>query len=575
MKLLNNIKIRTKLAILILFMISGILAVGLIGYYYNNISSRNSIEMYDENLLPVATLIDMRNQSRAIEADLLELIIDEGSSDRQSVLDDIDTRAETIKNGMTSYAESIAHDGYEDKNYALLQKDADAWFTFLSSSMDMIKSGKSGEAYKLFVTAKQNGIEQFHTDAKNLTEHEISLAGNIKTQNELDAKRVKVILLSLTILVSIVLVGLGALIVLSVTGPLKKIVALIDDTSRLNLAYNTSYEKMLGYRDEMGIITRSVAEMRKALREIAGKVIGISDNLASNSEELTASTEENTKTINQIVSSINAIADGNSSQAQTVQQTTSVMVDVVSTIDEVNQSTTVSAQNARKSLEAVEEGHGAVDHAMEKMRENAQIANTVGGSVNKLNGLIQNVGKFIDVINNIAGQTNLLALNAAIEAARAGEAGKGFAVVSEEIRKLAEESASAASEITQIVKDTMDESNITLQDMDKAKIVVEAQEKSIENIKTAFDNIKTSVEGIAKEAQETSSLIENIDRLSRSVSDQMQDISAVTQEAASGTEEISASSEEQLASVEMISNAASDLSIMAVELNDEISKFKL
>jgi methyl-accepting chemotaxis protein len=92
----------------------------------------------------------------------------------------------------------------------------------------------------------------------------------------------------------------------------------------------------------------------------------------------------------------------------------------------------------------VEETVRKVRSAGEKSRETATVVETVGRSV-------ESITSFIATIRNIADQTNLLALNAAIEAARAGEAGRGFSVVAEEVRKLAEESATAAREVETLV----------------------------------------------------------------------------------------------------------------------------
>jgi len=366
---------------------------------------------------------------------------------------------------------------------------------------------------------------------------------------------------------------LSVYITLSITRPLDKLITLIDDTSSLNLSHNQSNAYLLEYGGEIGAITRSIAGMRKALRAIVEDIKRVSGDLTANSEELTAATDEYSKSINQVAAAINEIAEGNGNQASMVGDTNTKLSDVVKLIDEVNKLTAINAENAKKSLDTIEYGKNTVDFAEEKVKENIIISDAVGNSVNQLNGLIQKVGGFVDTINDIASQTNLLALNAAIEAARAGDVGKGFAVVSEEIRKLAEGSASAAKEITVIVNATVEESNSTLENMNKARLVVDNQSKAIEDINCAFELIRNSVKDITSKVQDSAVMLESIDNTSRKVSNQTQDMAAVAEQSAAGSEEISASAEEQLASIESIANSAVDLSKLAAKLNSEINKF--
>ncbi|MHB8066185.1 MAG: methyl-accepting chemotaxis protein, partial [Ruminiclostridium sp.] len=327
--------------------------------------------------------------------------------------------------------------------------------------------------------------------------------------------------------------------------------------------------------DEIGIIVNSVSNMRTSLRNTISKLLSISNNLAANSEELTASTDESTKTINQVVTAINGIAKGNNSQAEAINKASQTIFDIANNIDEVDRATSESVNTAMESLEIVSEGQNAVELTTAKMQENIKVAGNVNNSLNELSQSISKVGNISEVINSIAAQTNLLALNAAIEAARAGESGRGFAVVAEEIRKLAEQSSSAAKDIAIIIKDTVTKNAIALENMDKAEEIITEQSHSVDVTKEAFDKVKLSVEGIAKRIKNAFDMLSTIDAASKEISSRTHDMAAIAEQAAAGSEEISASSEQQLASIEMIATASSDLSGMAIELNNEISKFKL
>lgn len=572
--MLKNINIKTKLVILIVIMLIGICAVGIIGYYYNTQSSNGLSLIYNEDLVPIQLLNDVRAQSRANEANLLKLILLTDASQQKQILDDIDIRVKAVDDDLLKY-ESSSLDAYETENYALLKKNLVAWNYVLSRATGLIKSNNQSEAYSLFLSTGSKALEDLQTNTKDLANYNATQAQTKDNQNDQNSKKASILLITVIALAIIISIALGLMIALSIINPILKVTKLLNKTSEFDLVYDTSFDYLMKNKDETGIMASALGNMRKSLRQMAEKIIKISNTLASHSEELTSTSEENAKTIGQVVTTINELAEGNTSQAEMVSKTSITISDVVKTIGAVNKATTESADNAVKSLEIVNDGQKAVILVTERMKESVLVSHEVGNSVTELGEMIAKVGSIVDVITSIAQQTNLLALNAAIEAARAGEAGRGFAVVSEEIRKLAEGSSSAAKEIIQIVKNTTEKSNQMASSMSKTRNIVIAQEEAVNITKGAFDKIKLSVEVIVKQAQESAVMLQSIDVTSKEIEEQTQDMAAVAEQSAASTEEISASSEEQLASIEMIAQAASELSGMAEELNNEINRFKI
>lgn len=360
-----------------------------------------------------------------------------------------------------------------------------------------------------------------------------------------------------------------------VAKPILTVAKLINKTSRLDLTDDTAHNSLLKNKDETGIIAKEIFELRNILREMTGRLIAVSNSLMTHSEELSRSSDENVKTINQIVTTITEIAEGNSSQAEMINRTNTKIVDVVKTVGDLNSATAENANNSAASLEMISEGQNAVNLQSERMKENVEVAGEVSASVSELSAMVEKVGNIVGVITSIAEQTNLLALNAAIEAARAGEAGKGFAVVSDEIRKLAEGSSSAAKEITQIIAETTEKSRQAVENMGKARQIVVAQEEALDITKTAFGKIELAVGDIAGRVRQSAEMLQRIDGMSQEISNQSQDMAAVAEQSAASTEEISASSQEQLASIEMIAKSAGDLFAMAEDLDREIKRFRV
>ena len=248
-------------------------------------------------------------------------------------------------------------------------------------------------------------------------------------------------------------------------------------------------------KDEMGVLAASLNEMVGKLREVVAEVQSASENVASGSEELSASAQ--------------SMSQGATEQAASVEEISSSMEEMSSNIKQNAENAQQTQSIAVKAAQDAREGGEAVISAVAAMK---------------------NIAEKISIIEEIARQTNLLALNAAIEAARAGEHGKGFAVVAAEVRKLAERSGSAASEI----------SDLSASSVRVAEQAGSMLTKMVPDIQRTAD----LVQEIAAASQEQNSGADQINRAIQQLDQVVQQNASASEEMASTSEELSSQAEQ-------------------------------
>ncbi|MER3124643.1 methyl-accepting chemotaxis protein [Bacillus pumilus] len=327
--------------------------------------------------------------------------------------------------------------------------------------------------------------------------------------------------------------------------------------------------------DEIGQVGKGFNTMIDSLRTLIGAVQTSVENVASSSEELTASAGQTSKATEHITLAIEQFSSGNESQNDKVESSSDELEEMNRGLQHMNESAESITASSIKSTDIAGEGGQLVEKTASQMNVIDQSVKKAENVISALESKSKDITQILGVINGIADQTNLLALNAAIEAARAGESGRGFSVVAEEVRKLAVQSANSAKEIENLIKEIVQDIDVSQEVFTTVNREVQSGLSFTEQTRVSFHNIFEMTKEISDNLQTMNQTVIQLSKGSAHVSEAVREIADVSRESSANIQDIAASAEEQLASMEEISSSSATLSSMAEELRDLISKFKV
>ena len=297
--------------------------------------------------------------------------------------------------------------------------------------------------------------------------------------------------------------------------------------------------------------------------------------IENNSESLKLNIQKSSNSSEEISKVVEEIARGASDQARDTEDS-AVKVNEMGQALENDFALMKNLREVGTQIEKKkDEGFKILDELIEKTEKSSKDSEQINIIVTQTNEYAQKIETASQMIQGIADQTNLLALNAAIEAARAGEAGKGFAVVAEEIRKLAEQSAGFTDEIRKIIQQLKTKAETGVATMATVSKVVANQTEKINETSTKFEEISNSVDESIIIVKEINNSSISIETENQNVTSVIENLSAIAEENAATTQQASASVETQVQSINDISSASENLAVIAQELQEQVSKFKL
>jgi len=374
-------------------------------------------------------------------------------------------------------------------------------------------------------------------------------------------------------------------------------------------ALATTFNNMVAYLKEMASVSMSVAEgdltvevvprskrdtlgnaflrmshglqeLVRTTRDSAGQVsagstqvAGAADESAKVSVQASSAIEEVTSTMHEMSVNVQNVVKNTQVQASSVAETSASIDQMVTSIQRVADTAKVLLDIANRSREEVVTGIQTMEKATDGLNRTNQAIQSSAEIINILGHRADDIGKIIEVIDDLAEQTNLLALNAAIEAARAGEHGLGFAVVADEVRKLAEKSTQSTKEIADLIQSIQREARQAVENMERSTRIVEEGLTLGNDLGAALHKISNVVTEVYKFSQEIGAATNEqsvgssqIAKATSRLTEITQEISSAVEEQASGAQAVVRAMDKMRELVQQSASSSTELSAAAEQM---------
>jgi methyl-accepting chemotaxis protein len=393
--------------------------------------------------------------------------------------------------------------------------------------------------------------------------------------NETSNQIIMVIIISFVIIIAVIVV-IALFVGIVISNPIKELAKVVLRISDYDLTNdkNSKIDKYVKQKDEIGQMINGLVKMQdnlvsliKKVDEEAKSMSGASTNLASVSEEQSASAEE-------LASQAQSVESNVQNTSASIEEVTSGVEEVAASSQDVSKNSQELATDIEQTEKAVKEGQKELEAQRQRMEQVDQQNNVTQDIVTTVAQKANNVQEVVNTIANISQQTNLLALNAAIEAARAGEAGKGFAVVADEIRKLAEESQGASSNIAKILNEIDEGSDQANEAVKKTVALYKDLREGNKKVLGQFDQITTYMETVNNRVEALMGAAEEQSASAEEMASAMDTSAKSTSQISEEIEQMSTAIDQQSNGAQQVTESAEELNRLAEELEGEIGKFK-
>lgn len=468
------------------------------------------------------------------------------------------------------YYSAAPDPAYENEFYAI-DASHEALHNASIEIKDLVESNQKDKAMVVFRDKMNPSFQSVKLSLDTI----VDIEAQHVAEHEEEMEEIQIQMTAITIVSRIIVIIISIIISIRLSNiilvPIYKVVQAMTQVSNKNLDTAVDYKS----NDELGDLANSVNETIEELTLIVSnirkKVVSVEENSLSMKDSLnqiSIASDEITTTNVQVAENTESM----SYEVKSIHKSTTELSDMGKELNDTVNNTAMAIEN---SFTASEDGQHAVIKAVEGLDEVSKTVNFAADAVTKLIERSREIGEMVKVIEGIAAQTNLLALNASIESARAGEAGKGFAVVAEEIRKLAESTTGAATQIISLIENIESETKATVNSMEFNQDQVASQVAQIKEAEDALNKIHEYNIVTQKSGKILEGISSLLSQKTESILSSINEVTEAIQSDAASAEEVTAATEEQHATIITVNEMNHEFVEVVIELNNLIKEFQL
>lgn len=566
---MNSLKVAHKIILMVIVAAVGLVVVGFVGFRSLETTGDALKVMYDRELTAVSYLGEAIERMRVIQVRSMQAITDPSRTEevKKSQLKDIQSFDE-----VWAKYEALTADKPDSK--AENEKITSLWKEFkvsLPAVITAVESGGSAAGLAEYNRKGKDDVVQLRNSLNELKEKIAADAAAANMQNEEDSASAIKVMIAATLICLLLLLASAVVLIKSVREPLSEMINICKKLGEGNFIPDSNATIR---SDEFGEAQKALHDMTIAVNKFLSEVARAAEQMAAASEELNASAMQSAEAANTIAASISGSNEIMIKQQGAVDKGSESVVQIADSVSGISVASRQAADNSRIAANKAVDGGKAIEVAVNQIRGVETTVQSTAILVDKLGERSQEIGAIVDAISDLAGQTNLLALNAAIEAARAGEQGRGFAVVAEEVRKLAEESHSAAQKISMLINDIQTDTGKAVESMNEGRDIVVQGAHSVDELRHVFREIQDIVAEVSGKVGNVSKAVAVVSGEADDIKLKMQEIENGSNRVADEMRAVTSATEEQSASSEEIASASEALARQAQDVQSILNSFK-